>query len=76
MLKNKHKRILTEKKLEFIFVRNAMLIIQQVKNEYKIKNSYFVKSWLKNKTIKLKRVGFYSASKRKVDNQINEYTND
>lgn len=38
----------------------------------KLKNSYFVKSWLKNKTIKLKRAGFYNASKRKVDNQIND----
>jgi len=30
----------------------------------KLKNSYCVKGWLKNKSTKLKRVGFYNASKR------------
>lgn len=38
----------------------------------KLKNSYCVKSWLKNKTIKIKRLGFYNASKRKVDKRIEE----
>ncbi len=30
----------------------------------KLKNSYSVKSWLKNKTIKLKRGGFFTPSNR------------
>lgn len=33
----------------------------------KLKNSFSVKGWLKNKTIKLKRGGFYNASKRKQE---------
>jgi hypothetical protein len=37
----------------------------------KLKNSYSVNSWLKNKTIKMKRRGFYNASQRRVDNKIN-----
>ena len=34
MLKNKHRRTLVDERLEFIFVRSAMLIIQQVRNNY------------------------------------------
>ncbi len=40
--------------------------------KHKLKNSYCVKGWLKNKTIKLKRLGFYNASKRTEDKKINE----
>ena len=38
----------------------------------KLKNSYCVKSLLKNKKIKIKRLVFYNASKRKIDKQIEE----
>lgn len=36
----------------------------------KLKNSHFVRGWLKNKKVKMKRCGFYNASKRAVDKQI------
>ena len=39
-----------------------------VKKKHKLKNSYCVGSWLKNKTIKLKRVGFFTPSQRQVNN--------
>lgn len=38
----------------------------------KLKNSFCIGGWLKNKTIKLKRCGFYNASKRAVDKKIDE----
>lgn len=37
----------------------------------KLKNSYFVGSWLKNSTIKLKRCGFFTPSMRKLLKKIN-----
>ncbi len=37
----------------------------------KLKNSYFVGSWLKNKTTKLKRFGFFNASQRQNLKRIN-----
>lgn len=39
-----------------------------IKKKHKLKNSYCVGSWLKNKTIKLKRVGFFTPSQRQVNN--------
>ena len=36
----------------------------------KLKNSFCVKGWLKNKTVKLKRLGFYNVSKRAEDKKI------
>lgn len=41
-----------------------------VNKKKKLKNSFCVKAWLKNKKIKLKRVGFYNSSNRKIDKQI------
>jgi len=38
----------------------------------KLKNSFCVKGWLKNKTIKSKKSGFYNASKRVEDKKIDE----
>lgn len=38
----------------------------------KLKNSFCTKGWLKNKTTKLKRLGFYNASKRAEDKKIDE----
>lgn len=38
----------------------------------KLKNSFSVPGWLKNKKIKLKRTGFYNASLRKVLKQVKE----
>jgi len=38
----------------------------------KLKNSFMVKSWLKNKTTKLKRIGFYNSSKRALDKKIDK----
>jgi hypothetical protein len=38
----------------------------------KLKNSFFVPSWLKNKTIKLKRCGFFTASQRQVNKKIED----
>jgi hypothetical protein len=39
----------------------------------KLKNSFCVKGWLKNKSIKLKRLGFYNSSNRAEDNKISVY---
>lgn len=36
----------------------------------KLKNSLCQKAWLKNKTTKLKRLGFYNASKRAEDKRV------
>lgn len=36
----------------------------------KLKNSFAIPSWLKNKTIKLKRLGFYNASERQENKKI------
>lgn len=36
----------------------------------KLKNSFCVKGWLKNKTIKIKRLGFYNASVRRMNKNI------
>jgi len=38
----------------------------------KLKNSFCVKGWLKNKTTKIKGLGFYNSSKRAVDKKISE----
>jgi hypothetical protein len=38
----------------------------------KLKNSFSIKTWLKNKTIKLKRIGFYTSSNRKESKKIEE----
>lgn len=36
----------------------------------KLKNSHCVKGWLKNKNIKIKRLGFYNASERKLNKNV------
>jgi hypothetical protein len=38
----------------------------------KLKNSYSIASWLKNKTIKLKRGGFFTPSQRQINKKIEE----
>jgi hypothetical protein len=43
----------------------------------KLINSYAIKTWLKNKTIKLKRGGFFNASQRAHEkNELKNETND
>jgi len=42
------------------------------KKKRKLLNSYGYKTWLKNKTIKIKRVGFYTSSYRRMINNIKE----
>jgi hypothetical protein len=38
----------------------------------KLKNSYSVGSWLKNRTIKLKRGGFFTPSQRQENKKIED----
>ena len=39
----------------------------------KLKNSFCVKGWLKNKTTKLKRLGFFTPSKRQDLKKIKDW---
>jgi len=43
------------------------------KKKRKLKNSYCVKGALKNKTLKLKKVLFFTSSQRKVNNEVPEW---
>lgn len=42
------------------------------KKKRKLKNSYCCKSALKNKTLKLKKVLFFTSSQRKAEKEIKE----
>lgn len=44
-----------------------------VNKKNKLKNSFCVKGWLKNKNTKLKRLGFYNASERKASKNFDVY---
>jgi hypothetical protein len=43
-----------------------------INKKKKLKNSYSVASWLKNKTIKLKGGGFFTPSQRHINKKIKE----
>ena len=54
------------------FLDKKIRIMTSKNKKRKLKNSFCVGGWLKNKTIRLKRFGFYNASKRAVDKKIDK----